>query len=343
MKNKINLIIFLSLILLIISCLNKNQISDPGYVFKQNKKLGRGINLGNALEAPREGAWGVTLKEKYFKIIKDAGFDSVRIPIRWSAHADKKKSYKIDKNFFDRVDWAIDNAFKNKLNIVINIHHYEELMKDPKNHQKRFLFLWKQIAEHYKKYPDNLFFELLNEPCHQMDSATWNTLLIKALNIVRKSNPERTIIIGPVRWNKIDELDSLKLPDNDRNIIVTIHYYEPIIFTHQGSHWANNEKVRNAKDVKWTGSDNEKKDVTDKFIKAFNWAKKENRPLYLGEFGVLNTADMTSRALWNKFIKETAEKNNMSWAYWEFCSTFGAYNQHFQKWYDELLNALITK
>ncbi len=53
--------------------------SDP---FEMNKMLGRGINLGNALDAPSEGAWGVVLKEEYFQIIKDAGFNSIRLPIR---------------------------------------------------------------------------------------------------------------------------------------------------------------------------------------------------------------------------------------------------------------------
>jgi len=29
----------------------------PAYIFDQNKRLGRGVNLGNALEAPNEGDW----------------------------------------------------------------------------------------------------------------------------------------------------------------------------------------------------------------------------------------------------------------------------------------------
>ena len=40
-----------------------------------NRLLGRGINLGNALEAPTEGSWGVTLQASYFEVIKAAGFD----------------------------------------------------------------------------------------------------------------------------------------------------------------------------------------------------------------------------------------------------------------------------
>lgn len=69
-----------------------------------NNLLGNGINLGNALEAPAEGEWGVTLQPGYFKVIKDAGFKHVRIPIRWSAHAQVEAPFAIDATFFDRVD-----------------------------------------------------------------------------------------------------------------------------------------------------------------------------------------------------------------------------------------------
>ena len=78
--------------------------TDP--FFKQLKAgLGRGVNLGNALNAPNEGEWGVTLKEEYFTKIKQAGFDSVRIPVRWSNHAGHAAPYAIDAKFLARVDW----------------------------------------------------------------------------------------------------------------------------------------------------------------------------------------------------------------------------------------------
>src|SRR5437764_4390608 len=89
-------------------------------IFTLNKKLGRGINLGNALEAPKEGEWGVTLKAAYFKAIKDAGFQTVRLPVRWSAHAQAEAPYTIDAKFAERVDWALDRAAENKLNLILN-------------------------------------------------------------------------------------------------------------------------------------------------------------------------------------------------------------------------------
>src|ERR1022692_1804955 len=80
--------------------------------------LGRGINLGNALEAPKEGEWGVTLKAEYFAAIKKAGFATVRLPVRWSAHPGKEAPYTIDPKLAERVDWAIDQALMNELNII---------------------------------------------------------------------------------------------------------------------------------------------------------------------------------------------------------------------------------
>ncbi len=53
--------------------------------FELNQKLGRGVNLGNALDAPQEGEWGLTLRSELFDMIKEAGFDSVRIPVRWES------------------------------------------------------------------------------------------------------------------------------------------------------------------------------------------------------------------------------------------------------------------
>ena len=83
--------------------------------FYFNRLLGRGINLGNALEAPREGEWGVTLRDEYFQRIKEAGFHSVRIPIRWSAHAKPAAPFTIDDTFFRRIDWAIDQTLSRGL------------------------------------------------------------------------------------------------------------------------------------------------------------------------------------------------------------------------------------
>jgi len=100
----------------------RREADRPGEIRAAAAKLGRGINLGNALEAPKEGEWGVQLKAEYFPAIKKAGFATVRLPVRWSAHAQKEAPYTIDAKFAERVDWAVDQALANGLNIIVNVH-----------------------------------------------------------------------------------------------------------------------------------------------------------------------------------------------------------------------------
>src|SRR5262245_39342175 len=95
------------------------KLADKSDIFPVNKALGRGINFGNALEAPKEGDWGVKIEASYFKLIKEAGFDTVRVPVKWSAHAAKDAPYTIEPEFFKRIDWVLDQAEANKLNAVL--------------------------------------------------------------------------------------------------------------------------------------------------------------------------------------------------------------------------------
>ncbi len=214
----------------------------PQSIDERNAALGRGINLGNALEAPNEGDWGVILEAGYFDTIADAGFDSVRIPVRWSAHAAEEAPYTIDETFFERIDWALDQAQRVGLTAVLNMHHYEELHLNPAAQSQRFLAMWEQIAARYSERPQTLYFELLNEPTDEftLNPELWNELLADAIDVIRVDNPERAVVVGPVGWNNPAELDSLRLPA-DRNLIVTVHLYEPFEFTHQGATWINAE------------------------------------------------------------------------------------------------------
>jgi len=180
--------------------------------FHYNRVLGRGINLGNALEAPQEGAWGVTLEADYFRLIKEAGFNSVRIPIRWSAHASTAAPYDIETDFFQRVDWAIGQALSRNLAAVINVHHYEEMNQDPVQNLPRLVELWKQIARRYQNQPKSLMFELLNEPHDRLDDERWQDAFPQLLKAIRDSNPDRIILIGPAYWNAVDRLDKIQLP-----------------------------------------------------------------------------------------------------------------------------------
>jgi endoglucanase len=341
------LILFIPSFFLISACLNNDDTGaagDQGLVpsdpFELNQAMQRGINLGNALEAPQEGDWGMVIREEYIREIAETGFDAIRIPVRWNAHADYESPYTIDPAFFNRVDEIIGWALDRDLIVMINIHHYDELMQRPHQHRQRFLAIWEQIAEHYSEYPTTLLFEILNEPHDHLTPELWNSLLAETIDIIRVSNPHRTLVIGTAPWGGFYGLEHLEVPVNDRNIIVTVHYYDPFQFTHQGAGWAGDEADEWI-GTAWEGSPGEMSAIDESFNNVYEWANQHNRPIHLGEFGAYQVAPYESRILWTDYVRTAAEERNFSWAYWEFGAGFGAFDRESSQWREELLEALI--
>ncbi len=148
------------------------------------------------------------------------------------------------------------------------------------------------------------------------------------------------VVIGPPHYNSIAHLNELDLPADDHNIILTVHYYSPMDFTHQGASWAGRKDKTG---VEWTGADDEKTAVRRDFAAAQTWAKQHNRPVLLGEFGVYDRAPLESRLRYLSFVTREMEKAGWSWAYWQFDSDFILYDVKNEKWVEPVLNALIPK
>jgi endoglucanase len=300
---------------------------------------GPGVNLGNMLEAPHEGAWGVTFQDEYPGLIKKAGFAFVRIPVCWSAHVGPAPDSIIDPAFLARVDHVLAQVKASGLQAILDYHNDDALMHDPDANADRFVAIWKQLATHYAHEPVSVSFELLNEPNGKLDDAHWNALLVRTLSTVRATNPDRTVVVGPVHWNSISALDNLVLPDADRHLLVTVHFYDPMTFTHQGASWIPGSDKWEGNT--WLGTDREKQAVTQAFDKAAAWGTSHQRPMFLGEFGSFSHGDMDSRARWTACVARAAESHGFVWSYWEFCAGFGLYDPFSDQWREPLLHALI--
>ena len=120
---------------------------DASRAPKQPTPLGRGVNFGNMLEAPFEGAWGLSVEERFFDVARDAGMAHIRLPVSWTHHAQASPPYAIDPLFMDRVEWCVDQALARGLKIIVNTHHYDELNADPAAETPRALAIWSQISE----------------------------------------------------------------------------------------------------------------------------------------------------------------------------------------------------
>lgn len=158
------------------------------------KNMGVGWNLGNTLDAnnqtvshnPSDNAyWGQQGLEsetcwgqpkatpELMKMMKEAGFGAIRVPVTWYNHTDKDG--KVDAQWMKRVHEVVDYVIDQGLYCIINVHHdtgadnsnfIPWLKADVANYntnKSRYEYLWKQIAEEFKDYGEKLIFGGYNE------------------------------------------------------------------------------------------------------------------------------------------------------------------------------------
>lgn len=309
---------------------------EPIDAFEQNRRLGRGVNIigYDPIWRSREQA---RFQEKHFRLLKEAGFQSVRINLHPFRHMDKTNGWTLRRSWFETLDWAVAKATASGLQAILDFHEFQAMGENPESHKEQFLAFWKQLAAHCSNAPNSVLFEILNEPNKGLTPKLWNQYLREALAIIRQTNPTRTVIIGPAFWNSVDHLKELELPAEDRHLIVTVHYYKPMQFTHQGAAWAGyKDKVG----ITW-GTEAERKAVQSDFAKVAAWSREQNRPIFLGEFGAYDRAPMESRVLYTDFVARTAESFGWSWAYWQFDGDFILWDMKQDKWVEPILHALV--
>jgi hypothetical protein len=308
------------------------------HAFAVNQKLGRGVNVigYDPIWQDRSRA---RFQDRYWKAIHDAGLTSVRINLHPFKQMDATSGHAIAPSWLETLDWAVKGALDAGLAVVLDLHEFGAMAEDPAGRKEMLLAFWRQVAPRFKDAPDDVVFELLNEPHGKLTPELWNSYLEDALAVVRETNPTRAVIVGPGQWNGISALPKLELPAADRNLIVTVHYYAPMEFTHQGASWTAEWKDKTG--VVWTGTDQERRRVELDFAPVQEWAAVHDRPVLLGEFGAYDRADMDSRARYTAHVARTAERLGWSWAYWQFDSDFVLYDVAKDAWVEPLLKALV--
>jgi aryl-phospho-beta-D-glucosidase BglC (GH1 family) len=304
------------------------------------QQLGRGINLGNMFEAPSETAWGNPFKEAYISQIADLGFQHIRVPIRWDVaeRTQLTPPYTVNPQFLARIKSVVDLAISKRLYVIINLHHHDELFTNPTAAKARFISQWQQIATYFKGYDNQLVFEVLNEPHDALTPALWNTYFAEALTEIRKTNPTRKVLLGTASYGGTTGVRDLD-PPNDPNLVLSVHYYNPFNFTHQGADWVGNKDKYIG--TQWEDLTWERNQIIADFEYAIQWAKQKNMPLHVGEFGTYEFADMESRAKWATFIARWLESQGASWAYWEYSAGFGIYDPTKNTYKTPLVDALL--
>jgi endoglucanase len=230
-----------------------------------------------------------------------------------------------------------ESALAQKLTVILDEHNFGDCGTDPVACKPKLVAFWKQISERYKDAPDERGVRAAERAEQGPDRRPVERLDRRAAAGGAATNPTRNVIVGPAFWNNIEPPPQLKLPESDRHLIATVHYYLPMEFTHQGASW-NPDTPKTG--VTW-GTDAERRGCKADFDGVQAWAKAQDRPMLLGEFGAYDKGDMASRGAYTAAAAREAEARGWAWSYWQFDSDFIAYDIKKDAWVEPIHEALV--
>lgn len=314
----------------------------------------RGTNIAHWLSQSRSR--GIEREQFFTKedviAIAEMGFDHVRLPIDEEQMWDEQ-GIRNDDAFLlmtNCIDWCIESNLRVIVDLhILRSHHFNAEVKplwtDPAE-QEKFYDLWRDLSKSLSKYPNSMVaYELMNEAVAD-DAELWNNLVANAVKAIREIEPKRTIVIGSNKWQQVGTFDELKVPENDPNILLSFHFYEPFMLTHWHASWTDLKKYAGPvhypgtiltqeefdalpEEMKepaqgWVNREFNKEWILEQWQKPIQKAKELGLPLYCGEFGIISGPPKEDMQRWYQDMIDLFEENGIGYANWNYKSgSFG--------------------
>ena len=359
------------------ACSTKTETTDG----VNNFRIKRGTNLSHWLSQSeaRGDARRLHIQEDDFERLAQLGFDFVRIPIDEQQFWDEEGN-KLPEAW-DLLTNALDLARKHNLRAIVDLHiirsHYfnavnegddsgNTLFKSEKA-QQDLINLWYQLSEALKGYSNDwVAYEFMNEPVAD-EHEQWNQLVAKVHKALREIEPQRTLVIGSNRWQGYETMKYLRVPEGDKNIILSFHYYNPMLLTHYGAWWTPIGQYKgkvNYPGVLVSQEDYEaqtpevkallEKDgyltqvwdinkIREDFKDAIAVAKKYDLQLFCGEWGVYEPVDRELAYRWTRDMLTVFDEFNIAWTTWCYDADFGFWDQQRHTYKDKPLVELLME
>ena len=295
-----------------------------------NFRIKRGTNISHWLSQSelRGEARRLHIQEDDFARLEELGFDFVRIPIDevqfWDEQGNKLPEA------WELLKNALDWSRKHNLRAIVDLHI---------------------IRSHY--------FNAVNE-----DGQNANTLFT--------SEKAQQDLIN--LWYQLSDflkdrqghetMKYLKVPEGDKNIVLSFHYYNPMILTHYGAWWAPIGRYYKGK-VHYPGVLVTKEDydaapdeikpelkqyteqvwdintIRAQFKDAIEAAKKYGLQLFCGEWGVYEPVDRELAYNWTRDMLTVFDEFNIAWTTWCYDADFGFWDQQRHTYKDRPLVELL--
>lgn len=281
-----------------------------------------GVNLGGWLSQcePTMERYNTFITEDDIKELSTWGIDHLRLPIDYNLLENEDGSER--DGGMDILKRAVSWCHKYGLNVVIDLHktagysfdagENEEGFFDSKALKERFYHLWERISSEFAIYREKVAFELLNEVTERCYMNAWTDIYTECIRRIRVNAKDTWILVGSYENNSIRHIKSLKMPTDDK-IVYNFHFYEPLIFTHQGAYWIPYMRPEYRMDY-INGEDY----IDDMVSDAVEIANARNVPLYCGEYGVINLASCEQTLKWYEAFSAVMERYNIGRAAWSY-------------------------
>ena len=323
--------------------------------------MGNGTNLGNTMEAcdtnlgskysynPSyyETCWGqpITTKEM-IQGMKDAGFDTLRIPVAWMTNATTLATdgnYTIAPEYMDRVEEIVSWAIEADMFVILNDHwdggwygmFGSETQATRDLAMEAYIGMWKQIAERFEKYDYHLIFEGANEEigarfdensiyCSDSVKTYYteeekyalankvNQTFVDTVRATGGNNAYRFLLIpgfGTNIANTCKDLFQMPTDSVENRLLISVHYYDPWSYCGDGD-----------STVKW-GTKAEIQYMIDELGKMQKFTE-QGYGVVIGEYGVLySTAIQDNTEVYHELFLSLCDKYNYTSCLWD-CSAF---------------------
>ena len=275
-----------------------------------------------------------------FANVKLWGFDHVRVPV------DSYLFFTDDDNPIENrlalLDRAVRFAKQSGLMLVLDLHEcpghdfseatntpIQKLFSGDDTYIKKTEKIWACLAERYGQ-EEHVLFETLNEPVAPT-AEIWNNVKDKLCQEIRRHAPKSTIITGSNMWNWPSTYPDLT-PFEDDNIIYSVHFYEPLLFTHQKAPWMKDPEIQEERTYpsdygpgfvrKYGLTLSAGKWDKDRFAKEFEpvnaFRKKYNVQVVCNEFGVYTPVELQAQLRWYDDLLSVLKDMEIGFSYWNY-------------------------
>ena len=357
MSIKSKLSILLGVTLLLFSC----KESDSEREFTVNN----GVNISHWLsQSSRRGeartAW-FTRDDVAF--LARLGYDHLRIPIDEEQMFTEtgEKDPEAFRLLHNALEWCAEFNLKAVVDLhILRSHHFNNAVKPlftEEAAQDQFYNCWRALSGELKKYPNNrIAYELMNEPVAD-EPEIWNVIVNRCLSAVRELEPQRVVIIGSNRWQSYSTVKDLRLPETDKRIIISFHYYEPFLLTHYRAGWTDLKDLSvpvhypgqliddaDLETFAASGRKNETYDIDvieKHFKQVLETASRYGLKVYCGEYGCIHGAPHNDKIRWYKDVNTLFDRYRIARANWDYKGSFGIVRNGVTQ--DDMLRAILKK